>query len=673
MKHRIPALLAALLLAGTTLLGAVACTDSGDTTETTGSDTKVETPAETTPETTPETAPETAPDTTALGTEAPDTEAPLPNESEPAPETTDDPVESETEPEPELDTEIVNVSLNKFVSSNNSLEGLGFFGAAQLVDGSYDDDFGGAYDGANTPLGWHNDTNRAGQSSPDNPSYIDIDLDGMHRISSVKIIPMAFYAPNSCVPADFDLQYSTDGENWTTIQSVTGATCIWGTDEPLVYEFAPVDAGVFRLNITKDSAFNGGYTTLGEIEIFGYSLKAGSTDKPGNDTDTDPSIKLDVNMSDLDSLMQPIFLGNEVKNETVMFIDKTDVKTLLYPIDTIISVTSFDCKKVYEEGKDYVVENGQLKLVEGSSIPVITPAKYYNVSDSMLQTNYNGSNVNTHWGEARAMIDWQININYTHTSTWTGDTQPCESATYAKFLQKLQNGEDVTVFFYGDSITYGANATWLSNYQPNQYPYTILFTQALADLFDYTVHYEQGTARVPSKDYVAGTRGTITYINTAVGGWTSQHGVDNLQKSVIDRVEKSGCDLFVVAFGMNDAGVSPRTTSNNIKTMVDGVLAADADASIVLLSTMVPNPNATNGWYGQQVNQEPQLIRLAKDYTEDGVPCAVARMTTVSLAVLERKEFHDYSGNNINHPNDFFIRVYAQTLLEAVVGYGNMK
>ncbi len=391
------------------------------------------------------------------------------------------------------------------------------------------------------------------------------------------------------------------------------------------------------------------------------------------ETETETTWAPDVSMSELDPLMQPIFLGSSVKNETVMFIDSTDVKTLLYPIDTVISVTSFDCKKTYEEGKDYVVENGQLKLVEGSSIPVITPAKYYNVAGSLLQTNYNGKPTLTHWGEARAMIDWQININYTHTSTWEGKTQPCELSTYETFLKKLEAGEDVTVFFYGDSITYGANATWLSNYEPQQYPYTILFTEALADLFDYTVHYEQGTARVPSQDYVAGDRGTITYVNTAVGGWTSQDGVNNLRSSVTDRVEKLGCDLFVVAFGMNDAGSAPTVTKNNTKKMVDGVLAKAPDCSVVLLSTMVPNPNAVNGWYGQQVNQEPQLLRLAKDYTTDGVPCAVARMTTVSLAVLERKEFHDYSGNNINHPNDFFIRVYAQTLLQTVVGYENMK
>ncbi len=383
----------------------------------------------------------------------------------------------------------------------------------------------------------------------------------------------------------------------------------------------------------------------------------------------------DVSLSDLDPLMKPLFAGNEVKNETVMFIEKTDEKTLLYPIGEIISVTSFDGKTVYEEGKDYIVKDGKLCLTEGTSIPVITAANYYNVPNAaiQLQTMYNGKPVNTYWGEGHAMNRWQINVNYTHSSAWEGDTQRCELETYTAFLKKLEAGEDVTILFYGDSITYGASATWLTGYNPKQYTYPILFTQALADLFDYTVHYEKGVANVPAEDYVAGTRGTITYINTAVGGWTSSDGVTNLKASVTDRIEASGCDLFVVAFGMNDGGSSVRAVKNNVEKIVDGVLSVAPDTSVVLLSTMVPNPNATNGWYGSQDKQEGQLLNLAKDYTADGVPCAVTRMTTVSLAVLTRKEFHDYSGNNINHPNDFFIRVYAQTLLQTVVGYENMK
>ncbi len=410
------------------------------------------------------------------------------------------------------------------------------------------------------------------------------------------------------------------------------------------------------------------------------------TEEP-TEAPTEPPIKeqlgLDINKSDLHELMQPIFGGTSSVNETVMFLDKGDVKTLLYPIETIVSVTSYDGKKVYEEGKDYVIEDGKLKVTENSSIPCITRAKYYNSSETMLQTEYDGKKVWTHWGEGQVMTNWQVNVNYTHTAEWEGYAQAAELEIYQNFVKKLQAGEDVTVFFYGDSITYGANASWLNGYAPFQDSYPILFVKALADLFDYTVHFEasnltapnngMATSKVPTEDYVAGDRGTITYVNTAIGGWTSTDGVTYYDTFIKDKINAHGCDLFIIGFGMNDGGAQPRQTSQNIEKVVDGVLELKPEANIVLLSTMVPNPNATNGWYGNQDKQEAQLIKLAEEYRADGKACGVACMTSVSLAILEEKEFHDYSGNNINHPNDYFVRVYAQTLLQTVIGYENMN
>jgi hypothetical protein len=48
-------------------------------------------------------------------------------------------------------------------------------------------------------------------------------------------------------------------------------------------------------------------------------------------------------------------------------------------------------------------------------------------------------------------------------------------------------------------------------------------------------------------------------------------------------------------------------------------------------------------------------------------------VTSVSKAILERKDFQDTTGNNINHPNDYFYRMYAQTLLQTLIGYENMN
>ena len=371
----------------------------------------------------------------------------------------------------------------------------------------------------------------------------------------------------------------------------------------------------------------------------------------------DPS-GLDVNPYDLDELMQPIFLGNEVKNETVMFLEKGDVVTLLFPIDKIISVTSYDNTVLYEEGKDYVIVDGNIKVTENSSIPCVTNAVYNSATFKPVAT-------------PKTMTDFQVNVHYTHSSGWEGFMQTCEIDIYRSFIQKLQAGENVTVLFYGDSISACADSSYQHGYAPYQYAYPIMFVQSLADLFGYTVNYAVSDAVKTAKnpeDYVAGQRGVITFVNNSVGGWTSKVAVDNLQTHIVDTVERFGCDLFVVGFGMNDNGVN---TSTNTQTLIESVLALNPQANVVILSTMVPNPDGRYGQYQQR--GETRLQQVAKRFRDEGVACGVCCMTSTSLAVLERKEFKDYSGNNINHPNDFFGRVYAQTLLQTIIGYENMN
>ncbi len=118
-------------------------------------------------------------------------------------------------------------------------------------------------------------------------------------------------------------------------------------------------------------------------------------------------------------------------------------------------------------------------------------------------TKYNGKNVYTHWGEGRAMTDWQVNVTYTHSDSWEGYRQTCEIGQFAGLVDKLNRGEDVTFIFYGDSITNGASASFVYNYAPQQFSYPLLLTQALADLFGYNVHYVQtglnGTSRIPNR------------------------------------------------------------------------------------------------------------------------------------------------------------------------------
>ena len=385
-------------------------------------------------------------------------------------------------------------------------------------------------------------------------------------------------------------------------------------------------------------------------------------------------IGLDIKDEDMIEAMQNIFAGTTSVKETVMFIDKGDVKSLLYPIKEIVSVTSYDGKTTYEEGKDYVIEDGKLKVTENSSIKVITSKTYYNYAGSLIQKD--GKNL--YWGESQ-IKQWQVAVTYTHESAWEGYAQESQLEVYQEFVKKLIAGEDVTVFFYGDSITWGACSTFAEGVAPKQGAHPMLFTEALADLFGYKVKYvntglvaAMPCHTVPTTEYGTGTRGTITYVNTAIGGWTSTDGVTNFDKFVGQQIEKYGCDLFVLGYGMNDGGMAATQTKANAKKMIDGVLELKPEASVMIVSTMTPH-SGSNWDHASIQQQEKQLLNLAKTYRNDGKAVAVACVNSVSKAVQEYKTFNDYAGNNINHPNDWFYRVYAQTLLQTLIGYENMK
>jgi hypothetical protein len=43
---------------------------------------------------------------------------------------------------------------------------------------------------------------------------------------------------------------------------------------------------------------------------------------------------------------------------------------------------------------------------------------------------------------------------------------------------------------------------------------------------------------------------------------------------------------------------------------------------------------------------------------------ALANVTKPWIEILKKKNFSDISGNNVNHPNDFGYRLYAQVILD---------
>ena len=112
---------------------------------------------------------------------------------------------------------------------------------------------------------------------------------------------------------------------------------------------------------------------------------------------------------DFDTRMLPILTGEVVYNETVMFVSKADRARLLFEPTEILSVSSYDRHRVFQEGRDFVLsEDGCLCLTPNSRIPCMSEEAYWhnNPEKSKIQTMRNGQPIWTHCGEGKIMTRW---------------------------------------------------------------------------------------------------------------------------------------------------------------------------------------------------------------------------------------------------------------------------
>jgi hypothetical protein len=90
---------------------------------------------------------------------------------------------------------------------------------------------------------------------------------------------------------------------------------------------------------------------------------------------------------------------------------------------------------------------------------------------------------------------------------------------------------------------------------------------------------------------------------------------------------------------------------------MDIVRSANADAEFILVATMTGNPD----WTATSTEHYDLYREGLLELLGNGV--AVADMTSVWKELLEHKPFVSFTGNGVNHPNDFGHRLYAQVIL----------
>ena len=372
-----------------------------------------------------------------------------------------------------------------------------------------------------------------------------------------------------------------------------------------------------------------------------------------------PEVNHDTPSFDLNRYLVPVWDDNGVAYNELAMIMRTpddefvyDVK-LAYPIDEIVSVRDFSLDTEYVKGIDYELKDGILKINElGRLFDIAIPYSEYYVDKFVDGVNWpemdgDGAQIKTEAeGGAYGLTAYQIAITYKHSATWTGVKPENKSAKLPKINQKLSAGQNVSMVCLGDSISAGWTA---SGYEP------VFLRPFCPKYFDLVTKYT---------DY---KWGNVTANNYSVGGMTAMWGTYNPQ---IASVVSANPDLVFIGFGMNDgsANISVAEFKNNIKTIMDKVRESCPNTEFVLVSTMLPNEevgfNPGNPVLKNQKKYLPALIELENEY--QGV--AVADITSIHEHLLTRKYFRDMSANNINHPNDYLHRVYAQVILQTMFG-----
>ena len=339
---------------------------------------------------------------------------------------------------------------------------------------------------------------------------------------------------------------------------------------------------------------------------------------------------------DLRTGLAPVWEAKTVYNETVAFVGEESEAKLLHAPMKVISVTDYYLRVEYEENVDYVIEGNTIKLTPETNICYWETDFLYSdtlISNIDLRTEagkyiyYSETEANRH----------QICVTYEHAETWKGAVPVGQSEKLPKTLAKLKNGEAVEIGVIGDSITNGSGASLFTKSDPSQGWYAKLVGEYLA-------------AKFPEVE--------ISVDNQAVGGTGSTWGQNNISRLTAP-------DLAIVAFGMNDATKSAADYNASIAAIVGSLKAQNADMEIILVSSMLPNPEAV-GKTGNIPAFEAELVKIA----EANAGVAIAPMTAMSTSLYEDfgKRFIDVNSNNINHPNDFLHRVYAQTVLKTLLG-----
>ena len=345
-------------------------------------------------------------------------------------------------------------------------------------------------------------------------------------------------------------------------------------------------------------------------------------------------------MFDPQLILTPVWNTDKVIGESVLMhrTSRGCYAPLLFTPLEILDVTDLSGNTHYQRNQDWEYQDGMLHLLPGSRIDAITDDELF------PQVGEEGKSFPIPGGyslfeSGSGLVTRQIQVTYTCVpGQWSGIRPQCARQQLPRTFAALTSKQPLTLLLNGDSISANAQVSGSLGIPPYQPGYGDMLVQAL------TAHYHC----------------PIRFINTSVGGKETNWAIENIDANINDHHP----DLLIIAFGMNDGGKTPEEFEERIRRMIYLVREKNPCCEIILVSTSLPNPILIDPrakfWGNQEFFLERLNIIAADSAFGGGI--AVADITNMHRYLLSRKRYLDLTSNNVNHPNDFFYRCYAQFL-----------
>ena len=410
---------------------------------------------------------------------------------------------------------------------------------------------------------------------------------------------------------------------------------------------------------TKSSLFIAGIFSCG---LFcSYSAPAAGALNTSRNAENETSI---LSCYDFTTYMQALWSGNTVYQENAVFFEEADgtIKdiSLLYIPGSIVSVRNFGLDVDYIQGQDFLLnKDGTLCLTENSRIPVMPRTAYCNAADTSTQPQLldGGGALIT---DNNVISQYYLSITYTHADSWDGVVPQNEISHLAKVKHKLENKEALKIVICGDSISVGYSTSGL-----NEQTYRVngQLTTARINIAPYMPTWPHLVAEALKKAY---GYDAIEVVNLAIGGTNTNSAC---MDDVVQRILAQSPDLVTIGFGMNEYWSPAAQHSDRIEALMDKILAGCPQTEFLLLSSMLPNRMAYSMNNMNLSAFEKSYYQLQADRSDLSI--AIAPVNTVYLHAADAKRDLDLMGGNRNHPNDFAVRLYAQTIAASLGVYAS--